>query len=31
MVVQDGKVTALNVEPPGAFEISSAEAVLKAL
>ena len=31
MVVQDGKVTALNVEPPGAFEISSAEAILKAL
>ncbi len=31
MVVQDGKVIALNVEPPGAFEISSAESVLKAL
>jgi peroxiredoxin len=31
MIVQDGKVTALNVEPPGAFEISSAEAILKAL
>ncbi len=30
-VVQDGVVTALAVEEPGAFEVSSAEAVLKAL
>jgi len=31
MVVQDGVVKALNAENPGAFEVSSAEAVLKAL
>ncbi|HUK08184.1 MAG TPA: peroxiredoxin [Stellaceae bacterium] len=31
MVVQDGVVKALNIENPGAFEVSSAEAVLKAL
>jgi len=31
MVVQDGVVKALNVEAPGAFEVSSAEAILKAL
>ena len=31
MVVQDGVVKALNVEKPGAFEVSSAEAMLKAL
>jgi peroxiredoxin len=31
MVVQDGVVKALNVEAPGAFEVSSAESVLKAL
>ena len=31
MVVEDGVVTILNVEAPGAFEISSAEAVLSAL
>jgi peroxiredoxin len=31
MVVQDGVVKALNVENPGAFEVSSAEAVMKAL
>lgn len=31
MVVEDGKVKALNVEAPGAFEVSSAEAVLKVL
>jgi glutaredoxin/glutathione-dependent peroxiredoxin len=31
MVVQDGVVKALNVEKPGSFEVSSAEAVLKAL
>jgi peroxiredoxin len=31
MVVQDGVVKALNVENPGAFEVSSAEAVMKGL
>ena len=31
MVVQDGVVKTLNVEKPGAFEVSSADAVLKAL
>jgi len=31
MVVQDGVVKTLNLENPGAFEVSSAEAVLKAL
>ena len=31
MIVEDGKVTTLNVEEPGAFDVSSAEAVLKAL
>jgi peroxiredoxin len=31
MVVDDGKVTTLNVEAPGAFEVSSAEAILAAL
>ncbi len=31
MVVKDGVVKALNVEAPGAFEVSSAEAVLKAV
>jgi glutaredoxin/glutathione-dependent peroxiredoxin len=31
MVVQDGVVKALNVENPGAFEVSSAEAVMKAI
>src|ERR1700676_4517142 len=31
MVVQDGVVKALSVENPGAFEVSSAEAVMKAL
>jgi peroxiredoxin len=31
MVVEDGVVKALNVEAPGAFEVSSAEAILKAL
>ena len=31
MVVQDGVVKKLNVEAPGAFEVSSAEAILKAL
>ena len=31
LVAQDGVVKTLNVENPGAFEVSSAEAVLKAL
>jgi len=31
MVVENGVVKALNVEAPGAFEVSSAEAILKAL
>ena len=31
MIVDDGVVTKLNVEAPGEFEISSAEAVLEAL
>ncbi len=31
MVVENGVVKALNVEKPGTFEVSSAEAVLKAL
>jgi peroxiredoxin len=31
MVVQDGVVKTLNVENPGAFEVSSAEAILKAI
>ena len=31
MVVKDGTVAALHLEEPGAFEVSSAEAVLKAL
>ena len=31
MVLDDGKVKTLNVEAPGAFEVSSAESVLKAL
>jgi glutaredoxin/glutathione-dependent peroxiredoxin len=31
MVVQDGVVKTLNVEAPRAFEVSSAEAILKAL
>ncbi len=31
MIVQDGVVKALNVEKPGGFEVSSADAVLKAL
>ena len=31
MVVQDGVVKALNVEAPGAFEVSSAESIIKAL
>ena len=31
MVLEDGKVKTLNIEAPGAFEVSSAEAVMKAL
>jgi peroxiredoxin len=31
MVLEDGTVQTLNVEAPGAFEVSSAEAVMKAL
>jgi len=31
MVVKDGVVKALNVEKPGAFEVSSADAILKAI
>ena len=31
MVVKNGAVQTLNVEAPGAFEVSSAEAILKAL
>jgi peroxiredoxin len=31
MVVKDGVVKTLNVEAPGAFEVSSAESVMKAL
>ena len=31
MVVDDGKVSALNIEAPGKFEVSSAEAVLSTL
>ena len=31
MVVDNGVVKALNVEKPGGFEVSSAEAMLKAL
>jgi peroxiredoxin len=31
MIVEDGAVKVLNEEPPGAFEISSAEAMLKQL
>ena len=31
MVVEDGKVSQLSVEKPGAFEVSSAENVLKSL
>lgn len=31
MIVENGKVTALNVEKGGAYEVSSAEAIMKAL
>jgi peroxiredoxin len=31
MVVQDGVIKTLSVEAPGAFEVSSGDAILKAL
>ena len=31
LIAQDGKVTALNIEAPGDFKVSSAEAILAAL
>ena len=31
LVAEDGKITALNVENGGAYEVSSAEAILEAL
>jgi len=31
MIIDKGVITALNVEAPGAFEVSSAESILKAL
>lgn len=31
LVAEDGKITALNVEAPGKFEVSSAEAIMAAL
>jgi peroxiredoxin len=31
MLVEDGVIKALNVEQPGQYEVSSAEAMLKAL
>lgn len=31
MIIDNGKVTTLNVEAPGKYEVSSAEAILKAL
>ena len=31
LVAEDGVITALNIEAPGAFEVSSAEAILDAL
>jgi peroxiredoxin len=31
LVAEDGKITALNVEKPGAFEVSAAEAIMGAL
>jgi peroxiredoxin len=31
MIVDDGIVTTLNVEQPGAFDVSSGEAILAAL
>jgi peroxiredoxin len=31
LIAEDGKITALNLEQGGAFEVSSAEAILAAL
>ena len=31
LIAEDGKVTTLNLEKGGAFEVSSAEAILEAL
>ena len=31
LIAEDGKITALNVEKPGAFEVSAAEAIMEAL
>ncbi|MEX2327351.1 MAG: peroxiredoxin, partial [Pseudomonadales bacterium] len=31
LVAEDGKITALHVEKPGAFEVSAAEAIMKVL
>ena len=31
LIAEDGKVTALNIEAPGAYEVSSADAILEAL
>lgn len=31
LIAEDGKITALNVEAPGKFEVSSAEAIMEAL
>jgi peroxiredoxin len=31
MVIEDGVVKTLNVEAPGAFEVSSADAILKVI
>lgn len=31
LIAEDGKITALNVEAPGKYEVSSAEAIMKAL
>ena len=31
LIAEDGKITALNVEAPGKFEVSSAEAIMAAL
>jgi peroxiredoxin len=31
LIAEDGKITTLNVEKPGAFEVSSAEAIMQAL
>ena len=31
LIAEDGKVTALNIEAPGDFQVSSAEAIIAAL